>query len=279
MTVVAALAITWPAAAQMNGLLQGIVKDAKGQPVEGARVTIEITDGIPRRFETKTGRRGDFTQIGLPSGAYKVTVEKNKISQTQMVRVRGGDSTTADFVLAPPAPAAVAGPSAEQAAKAADLQKTFSEGVEAARASRFDDAAAKFLRTLELNPQCVDCYYNLATVYNAQRKFEQAAATSEKGTELATAPGRPDTRKPDAIYNQGVILWNAGKVADAKKQFETALRVDPTHADSHYQLGVALVGEGNTLAAADEFETYLKLAPNGLNAAPAAEFLAQIRKK
>jgi tetratricopeptide (TPR) repeat protein len=277
--VVSALSAAWPAAAQLTGMLQGTVKDGKGQPVEGAKVTIEKTDGIPAKFETTTGKKGDYLQIGLPSGSYKVTAEKDKVSHTQAVRVAGGEPTTASFVLVPAAAPVAAGVSPEAAAKAADFQKSFKEGVDAAQAKSFDDAAAKFTHTIELNPNCVECYYNLATVYNAQKKYEQAVAASERGTELATASGRPDTRSAEAIFNQGVILWNAGKPADAKKQYEMALKVDPNHAESHYWLAVALVSEGNNAGAADEFATYLKIAPNGLNAASAADFLAQTRKK
>ena len=58
------------------------------------------------------------------------------------------------------------------------------------------------------------------------------------------------------MYNQGVILWNAGKIPEAKKQFEAAVAANPNHAESHYQLGMALVNEGNMAGAAAEFETY-----------------------
>ena len=37
-----------PAAAQ--GMIQGTVLDAQGQPVEGAKITIEQTEGVTRKF-------------------------------------------------------------------------------------------------------------------------------------------------------------------------------------------------------------------------------------
>ena len=80
------------------------------------------------------------------------------------------------------------------------------------------------------------------------------------------------------MYNQGVILWNAGKIAEAKKQFEAAVQANPNHAEAHYQLGMALVNEGNLAGAATEFETYLKLAPDGPNAATAKSLVAQLKK-
>jgi Flp pilus assembly protein TadD len=80
------------------------------------------------------------------------------------------------------------------------------------------------------------------------------------------------------MFNQGVILWNGGKVAEAKKQFEAAIQANPSHPEAHYQLGMALVNEGNLAAAGGEFETYLKLAPEGPNAATAKSLVAQLKK-
>src|SRR5471032_2049740 len=109
-TVITALAIAWPAFAQTRaheawpttapGIIQGVVKDATGQPIKGAKVTMESTEGIPTKFETKTGKKGDYAQVGLPTGPYRVTVEKDRMSQTQMAHVWVRDSTTANFVLA-----------------------------------------------------------------------------------------------------------------------------------------------------------------------------------
>jgi uncharacterized GH25 family protein len=65
---VAALAIVRPVAAQSTGMVKGTVSDDKGQPVEGAKITIEMTGGTGRRFETKTDKKGQFMQIGLGSG-------------------------------------------------------------------------------------------------------------------------------------------------------------------------------------------------------------------
>jgi lipoprotein NlpI len=100
--------------------------------------------------------------------------------------------------------------------------------------------------------------------------------------ELTSALGAPGASagggNADALFNQGVILWNGGKVAEAKKQFEAAIAANPNHAESHYQLGMALVNEGNLPAASTEFETYLKIAPSGPNAATAKGILATIKK-
>jgi tetratricopeptide (TPR) repeat protein len=152
---------------------------------------------------------------------------------------------------------------------------------------KLDEAEASFKKALEVKPDLPDAYNGLANLYNAEKKFDQAAEASKKAMELATAPaagatpgaagGAPAAPNPSAVYNQGVILWNAGKIPEAKAQFEQAVKLDPNNADAHYWLGMALVNGGDTKGAKPEFETYLKLAPNGANAATAKAVLDSIK--
>ena len=144
----------------------------------------------------------------------------------------------------------------------------------------YDKAEASYKKAIELKADYADAYAGLASVYNAQRKFDLAAAASAKATELSSTLGGGNTASggADALYNQGVILWNGGKVAEAKKAFESAIQANPNHAEAHYQLGMALVNEGNLTGAATEFETYMKLAPDGPNSATAKALVAQLKK-
>ncbi len=306
-----ALAMALPAAAQSTGMVKGVVKDTQGQPVDGAKVVIEMSEGTSRRFETKSNKKGEFIQIGLPSGAYKVTAEKDKLtSNTAEVRVRVSSTAEANLILGAPGAGAA---SKEAMAKNAELKSTLEAGIAASNAGNDDEAIAKFTHATELKPDCADCFYNiaflhskkkeydkaeaaykkaielkpdysdayngLANIYNAQRKFDEAAAASTKAAELAgSKAGALAGGNADALFNQGVILWNAGKIPEAKKQFEAVVAANPNHAEAHYQLGMALVNEGNLPGAAAEFETYLKIAPTGPNAAQAKALVEQLKK-
>ena len=308
----ATLMLARPAGAQSTGMVRGIVKDMQGQPVENAKVIIEA-DGSNRKFETKSNKKGEFIQIGLPSGRYKVSAEKDKVMSNEAgVSVSVSRPAEANLILG--AAAAVAA-TKEAAAKGAELKKAFDEGVTASKAGNYDEAIVKFKAAADLNPNCYDCFYNmaysasqkkdydaaeasykkaieikadyaeaysgLANVYNATRKFDEAAKASAKATELMSAAGGASAAgggNADALFNQGVILWNGGKVAEAKQQFEAAIKANPGHAEAHYQLGMALVNEGNLAGAGTEFEEYLKLAPTGPNAATAKGILATIKK-
>ncbi len=144
----------------------------------------------------------------------------------------------------------------------------------------FDKAEAEYKKALEIKPEYAEAYNGLANIYNVQRKFDLAAEASKKAMEVGGGGGAAAAGggNADAMYNQGVILWNAGKIADAKKQFEAAVAANPNHAEAHYQLGMALVNENNLTAAAEQFDTYLKLSPNGPNAAAAKGILSTIKK-
>jgi tetratricopeptide (TPR) repeat protein len=308
--VFVAFALAQPATAQSTGMVKGTVVDGKNLPVEGAKITIEYRDGAGRAYTTKTNKKGEYTQIGLTPGNYRVIAEKEKVgAQAFDVRVKLGDPTEVKFQLVPGG----AGPTKEELAKQAAIKKLFEEGVTASRSGDHDVAIGKFNEAAALLPACYDCYYNigfaeaqkkdypkaeeafkkaielrpdyveayngLATVYNAQKKFDDAQAASQKAAELAVASGGAGAAGGvDALYNQGVIAWNAGKAEDAKKSFEEAIKLDPKHANSHYQLGMCFINLGKMPEAVAEFESYLQVAPDGQYAGQAKAMVAQLKK-
>jgi tetratricopeptide (TPR) repeat protein len=309
--VLVAVAMANPVTAQSTGMVKGKVIDAKGLPVEAAQVTIEYKDGVARTYTVKTNKKGEYTQIGLVPGNYKVTATKEKVgTQSFDGRVRLGDTLECNFKLDP---AAASAPSKEEVAKISAIKKLFDDGVAASRGGDNDGAIAKFNEAIAIMPTCYDCYYNvgyayaqkkeyekaeeafkksiemkadyveayngLATIYNAQKKFDDAQAASQKAAALATAGGpAAGGGGVDALYNQGVIAWNAGKAEDAKKAFEEALKVDPKHANSHYQLGMCYINLGKMAEAAAAFEAYLANAPDGQYAAQVKAMLPQLKK-
>jgi tetratricopeptide (TPR) repeat protein len=288
-----------PAALAQSTMIKGKVVDAEGKPMANVAITVEFQGGVNRKLQTKTDKRGEFIQLLTESGAYKVTATADKLSQFAEVRVRLGQAAEANIVLAPGA-GAVDG-------KAAELKKTFDEGVTLSRAGDHDGAIAKFQAAATLVPTCFDCYFNigvaylakkdekqaeasflkavelkadyaealnaLSTLYNNQKRFDEAAAMSAKA-----AAGGGSGAGADAVFNQGIILWNQGKIPEAKAKFEEAIKANPNMADAHYQLGMALLNEGKVAEAVAEFESYVKLAPEGQYAAQAKGMIAQLKK-
>jgi tetratricopeptide (TPR) repeat protein len=313
-------AIAVPSYAQ-TGQVKGKVVDANGKPIEGAVVTIEGSDSGGRKFTVKTNKSGDYIQIGLQPGQYKITATKDALSQSFNQRI-SLDMAEVNFALKP---GSSAGNMSDEdrkkaAAKNAAIKTAFEEGVALSNAGKNDEAIAKFnevaaqvpkcpecysniganyaqkkdwaqaeasyKKAIEIDPNAADAYNGLANVYNAQKKFDLAAEASAQAMKIASAaPGAGGAAgggaNASAMFNQGVILWNAGKIPDAKKQFEEAVKADPKLADAHYWLGMANLNEGTPealKAAVPHFDEYLKLAPTGQYAEQAKGILTQLKK-
>jgi len=90
--VALSLSLCLSAIAQSRGVLRGIVIDARGAAVRGARVVLLVNDKQAIR-ETVTNERGEFGWEGLKPGDYALTVEADGLTQTggnQPVKVAAG---------------------------------------------------------------------------------------------------------------------------------------------------------------------------------------------
>jgi len=57
--------------------IQGVVKDAKGQPIKGADVRVESRDGKQFFNTVKTDAKGHYVSQGLKSGVYRISLVVN----------------------------------------------------------------------------------------------------------------------------------------------------------------------------------------------------------
>jgi 5-hydroxyisourate hydrolase-like protein (transthyretin family) len=84
-----------------NSVLQGIVKDAKGHPIQGANIRIEATNTGRLLTTVKTNVNGRYSLEGLAAGNYRVTLVvngavKGSINNTTL---GPGESTHLNFEL------------------------------------------------------------------------------------------------------------------------------------------------------------------------------------
>lgn len=303
----AVIALAGPAFAQSTGMVKGKVTDGNKAPVDGAKIVIEYTEGVNRKFEVKTNRRGEYIQIGLQPGVYRITASKDGVGTASDERkISIGSTEQVDLTLA----AAAAGGSVSKEEEA--FRGVFTEGIEASKKGDQDGALAKFREALKLRPDCYACQFNiggahltkkeydqaetafkaasaldassaepynaLAQLYNTQKKFDQAAAMTAEAIKRGGAAGSAGAGSPETLFNQGVTLWNAGKIGEARTQFEAAAKAKPDYAEAHYWVGMANVNEGKLPEATVAFEQYLKLAPTGQYAETVKKVLGQIKQ-
>ena len=309
-TLVLGVSVASPALAQ-TGQIRGKVVDADNKPVEGAKVTLQGVE-TNSKFELKTKKNGEYMQIGIPPGNYKITAEKDGLSGTKNSHI-GLDMAEVNLTLAKGG-APLGEMSKEDRAKAearvAGIKTAFSEGATLANAGKYDEAIAKFNEVLKEVPKCPECYIGighssaakkdypaaeaaykkvieldpnlieaysgLATIYNDQKKFDEAKAMSAEVMKRAGAGGAAGGGA-DSLYNAGVISWNANDFAKAQEQFTAALAANANHAESHFMLGQVYLNLGKLPEAAKEFEAYTKIAPNGPNAKDAASKIEMLK--
>lgn len=301
--LVGSIAVT---ALAQQPVVRGKVVDATGKPVQDAVITFVAQFQALRR-EAKTDSKGEFLIVGLPSGQYQVTATKEGVGTDVIKNTfTQGQNAPFTMTLRAEAPTSSLGIGAtsagsEAAKAAAALQALAKTGAEHLNAGRNDEAIAAFKDVVGKAPTCADCFFNLgmghsnkkeyaeaeaafkkaielkadhvnahtqlASVYNAQRKFDLAAESSAAAAKYSAAGPGATGGSAEALYNQGVTLFNGGKFAEAKTAFEGATKADPKHALAHYQLGMTALNLGDFALAVSSLEQYLVLDPNGPRAA------------
>ena len=95
-----------PSARAADPVLEGIVKDPKGHPIEGADIRIETKNGGRLLTTVKTDVNGRYILDGLPAGNYRITLVVHGAVKTSInnTTIESGAPTRLNFDLrAPPA--------------------------------------------------------------------------------------------------------------------------------------------------------------------------------
>lgn len=306
----AAALLTIPSVASaQNGALTGKVVDQAGAPVADAEVVLEAPEaGL--KFSVKTDRKGEWTRPGMKAGEkWNVTVKKGTlVGGMTGIPVRGGAvMPIPDIVLAPPRTAA----SDAKAAIDKEMQAIAAQVNAAVAANDFDLAITKYteaagkiagcalcytrigdlyikkdnqaeaekayLKAIETDANYADAYAALGSLYNIQKKYEDAGKMAAKAASLAPASGGGD---PVAEYSAGAISVNlmvaaeregkadvaAAKMTEAMAHFQKAIQLNPEMADAHYELGMLYVKQNKIPEAKKALAEYVRISPTGPNA-------------
>jgi carboxypeptidase family protein len=90
-------------------VIQGVVKDAKGQAIKGADVRIESRDGKKLFKTVKTDGSGHYVSDGLAAGMYRVTLVVNGAMKASIMntQTKADQRTQLNFDLKAAAPSQV----------------------------------------------------------------------------------------------------------------------------------------------------------------------------
>jgi tetratricopeptide (TPR) repeat protein len=241
-----------PARAQTGGI-RGKVVDEKGQPIIDAVVLLEH-QGVARKAETRTNKKGAYLQLGLLRGAYRLTASKEGY-QPRFVEATVDVGETTDVREIQLLAAKTAAPVAEPTGPSEDeLREKFAEALAAARAGRLGEAEALFLEFLEVQPDVAEVHRNLGYVYARKKDWPRAEASYLRTLELR--PG-----EPGVTIALAQVYRESGQDAKAIAAFEAVLAADPSRAEAHFHLGTLLMKQGKRPEAAGHLQAYLSSNP------------------
>ena len=299
------------ARAQASGSARGKVVDEKGQAVEGASVDIEYQGGITRKHTTKTNKKGEYTQVGLTPGIYKITANKQGFQGAQgEVRVMLGEATyLPDLKLVPGKPGSAAGMTPADVEKLnAELRTMVANAQALAAAKKHDEAIAAFQAVLERNVAAPEeLHFRIGQIHAEKKDWAAAEAAYQKALELK--PGHPGVivelanvyqlsgqkEKANELmakaqaqgsgggdanmqYSTGVLHLNAGRQDEAAAAFKRAIAIDAAHAESYYHLGTIALNQNTMPEAIANLEKYLTLNPTNTQNGATAQGLIKALK-
>ena len=121
-------------------------------------------------------------QIGGPPGNYKITAETGDLTATKNSAQPGCDEELT-------APRRATGEMSKEDrakadAKVASIRAAFSEGAALSNAGKHDEAIAKFNEVLKDVPKCPECHIGIAASHAAKKDYAAAEAAYKAAIEL-----------------------------------------------------------------------------------------------
>jgi protein O-GlcNAc transferase len=123
-----------------------------------------------------------------------------------------------------------------------------------AASGRSSDGIALLESVLTRDPQNFDTHLNLATAHAFARAFERAERHAERALAIRPANAR-------ALETKGMILWQTGRPAEARRALDGAIARDPRNARARVWLGLLLLEQQQPRAALTVFEAALSIDP------------------
>ena len=289
-----------PALGGTQGRITGRVTDAKGNPVEGVKITI-TTDALSNyKVELQSKKDGRYETILNDSTlTYNYLFEKQGYVPTKRDKFKVGVASTGvlDIELLTPDQAIEKG-----VVKTVEdpFTKAFNDAVDKFKKDDLDGAIVDAAKAIELGPD-KSLSWSMGAKVAAKKKDwdktiewgEKALAMDADNTDLygplmdayrgkgnkakiaeyekKFAAANPD--KPEILYNQAVEFYNKGDARAAEPILRKVLEANPEYANAHYLIGMCYVNLGKVPDLKKHFHEYLRLDPKGKEAGTAKDML------
>lgn len=306
-----------PAAAQEwrggKARVEGIVKNDKGEPIEGCKVALRWGRSGRGGPDMTTDKKGRWAIVGIVGGPWDLDFEAPGY-QPKKISVElqeAGRNPTIEVRLDPQAPAqasAPAGAPVEQAilVDGKKISKETAAAIEAGNAAmtarNWTAARESYVHASAELPDNSPLLQRIAAAYlgegNKEEALRYARLAAEKTpqepapwqmiAELELEKGNADAglaalgrlpaeriTDPSLYINAGVLLYNKKNLPEAEAAFDKALGVKPD-ATAFYYRGLTRYQLKRTKEAKEDFQKALELDPNGPEAKVIKDLLKTI---
>lgn len=135
-----------------------------------------------------------------------------------------------------------------------------------------EQALAQFERALQLNPRYVEALIHRGLVLNELGREEEAVASLRRASQIGSEmrhgfPAHVAAKLANQHAALGDAYAEAGGLAEAVAQYQSALALGPAFHDLRYKLGRLMLEAGRALEAREQFEIIVRERPNYLDAA------------
>ena len=307
------LAAARPAFSQAGrgvGRLGGSVIDMEDKPLEGIKVILQFAQNEALRFEQVTNKKGEWSFIGLGSGAWNIIVAVPGYEPVnQAVQVSQLSVNPKATVRLKKSTASFGGGLIEDETSFEFLEK----GAQLYKDGKYDEAIAAFQEFKAKNPKAYQVDLNIADCLREKGEMDQAiglyngviaqsAADPGIGKEMTAKAlagigncylkqekiaeaqeyfkkSIESSPKDELLaYNVGEIYFSNQNQDEALRYFQLAASIKPEWPDPQMKIGYVYLNKGDTANAILAFEKFLTLEPEGERAALVKNILAAIKK-
>lgn len=291
-----------------KGRLDGTLLDPDSKPLPGCKVTLTFSENKGLVLEETTGKKGDWSFIGLGTGSWILAASAPGFQPFEKT------VNVSQLEVNPKVQIVLKKPEKTQGGLSDETSVTLlEEGNQLYKDGKYDEAIASYQKFLEVNPGLYQIQVSIADCYREKGEFEkaielynivitQSASDATLGMEmkakslagigncylkqgkLEEAQGyfqkSIESSPKDEIlaYNVGEIFFSNQSLDQAVRYFELAAQIKPSWPDPFLKLGYVYLNKADNAKAAENFEKFLALEPEGERAALAKNILGFIKK-